>query len=163
VACYQVYETRDGRYVSIGALEPKFWSTLCRLLGREDLIGKQYDHSPETVEALGKIFASRTSKEWDALLSEEEVCYAPVLDPKEATENHQVRHREMILPAAGPDHAVQQQVGIVPKFSVTPGRVRMPSPEPGQHTHEVLRQLGMDAHRIAEMEKEGVVKGISPP
>jgi len=157
--CYNIYRTKDDQYISIGALEPKFWANLCRLLSREDLIAKQNDTGGEAVGELRRIFASRTRPEWDQLLGPEEVCYAPVLDLEETCQNAQVVHREMVREVAWPDGGTSRQVGIVPRFSQTPGTLRRLPSAPGQHTHEILSELGMDRDKIAELESEGVVKG----
>lgn len=156
--CYNIYRTKDNRYISIGALEPKFWAKLCRVLSREDLIAKQNDTGEEAIGELQEIFASRTRAEWDQLLDSEEVCYAPILDLAETCQNTQVVHRQMIREVAWPDGGTSKQVGIVPRFSLTPGTLRRPPSLPGQHTHEILSELGMDRTQIAELEREGVVK-----
>ncbi len=157
--CYNIYRTKDNQYISIGALEPKFWANLCRLLSREDLIAKQNDTGEEVIGELRRIFASRTRAQWDQLLDSEEVCYAPVLDLEETCRNRQVVHREMVQDVAWPDGGKSRQVGIVPRFSLTPGTLRRPPSRPGEHTHEILIELGMDRTKIAEMEREGIVKG----
>jgi len=157
--CYNVYRTKDDRYVSIGALEQKFWANLCRLLGREDLIERQNDTGEETIEEMRKIFARKTRAEWDRLLDTEEVCYAAVLDQDEVCRSTQVAHRKMIQEKTWPDGRTSRQVGVVPRFSLTPGTLRRPPSRPGQHSHEILKELGMDQAAIVSLEKEGVVKG----
>jgi crotonobetainyl-CoA:carnitine CoA-transferase CaiB-like acyl-CoA transferase len=160
--CYNIYRTKDDRYVSIGALEPKFWATLCRLLQREDLIARQNDTSEETIEEVRRIFAAKTRDEWDRLLDAEEVCYAPILDLSETCVNPQLVHRGMIQEVTWPDGSRARQVGVVPRFSRTPGTLRRPPSRPGQHSHEILSELGMDRENIAALEKEGVIKGETP-
>jgi len=159
VPCYNIYRTKDDRYITIGALEPKFWANLCRKLAREDLIAKQYDSTPESLAEVKQIFVSKTSTEWEKLLESEDVCYAPVLNLEETVRNRQVLHREMVVERKGPDNRTLKQVGIVPKFSLTPGKIRIPPPRPGQHTHEILRGLGIDQEEISKLEKGEVVKG----
>ena len=157
--CYNVYRTKDDRHITIGALEPKFWANLCRKLSREDLIAKQYDAGSESLEEVKQIFVSKTSTEWERLLESEDVCYAPVLNLEEAARNDQVLHRDMVVEMKGPGSKNLKQVGIVPKFSLTPGKIRIPPPTPGQHTHEILRGLGISQEAISKLEKEQVVKG----
>jgi len=157
--CYNVYRTKDDRHITIGALEPKFWANLCRKLSREDLIAKQYDASSESLEEVKQIFVSKTSAEWERLLESEDVCYAPVLNLEEAARNDQVLHRDMVVEMKEPGSKNLKQVGIVPKFSLTPGKIRIPPPTPGQHTHEILRGLGIGQEAISKLEEEQVVKG----
>jgi alpha-methylacyl-CoA racemase len=159
--CYNVYRTRDDRYVTIGALEPKFWAELCLEFGREDLIERQFDGSEATLKEVREIFASKTSAEWDDVLASKEVCYAPVLDLAETSLNEQVLHRQMIVDSENSAGGPNRQVGVLPKFSLSPAGIRTPSPEPGRDTCEILKGLGMDEEEIAGLEKEGVVKGPS--
>ena len=156
--CYNIYRTKDDQYISIGALEPKFWVNLCRLLDREDLIDHQNDTSGKTTETLQAIFASRLRSEWDGLLDDKEVCYAPVIDLEETLRNPQFIYRNMIHEERDVDGARSVQAGVVPHFSLTPGALRMPPSRPGEHSREILEEQGMDQPTIDDLEKEGVVK-----
>lgn len=156
--CYNVYRTKDGQYVSLGALEPKFWSNLCRLIGREDLLEQQNNTDDATIEDVRQVFAGKTRAEWDQLLDNEEVCYAPILDLAETFKNPQVVHRQMVDEAAWPDGSRGKQAGVVPKFSLTPGSLRRPPSRPGQHSYEILGELGLDSDTIAKLEADGVLK-----
>ena len=157
--CYNIYRTKDDQYVSIGALEPKFWANLCRLIGREDLIGKQNDTDDATIEEVRQVFVGKTRAEWDQLLDDEEVCYAAILDLSETCRNPQVVHREMVNEVTWPDGSQGKQAAVVPKFSLTPGTLRRPPSRPGQHSYEILGELGLDSDTIAQLEADGVVKG----
>lgn len=157
--CYNIYRTKDDQYITIGALEPKFWATLCQLLDREDLIDLQNDASGKTTTALQTIFATRDRAEWDDLLNDKEVCYAPVLDLEGACSNRQFTHRNMIHEEIGADGTRSVQAGVVPHFSLTPGTLQRPPSRPGQHSREILEELGMSRTAIESLEKEGVVKG----
>jgi crotonobetainyl-CoA:carnitine CoA-transferase CaiB-like acyl-CoA transferase len=159
--CYNIYRTKDEQYITSGALEPKFWATLCRLLDREDLIDRQNDTSGETAKTLQSIFATRTRAEWDRLLDDKEVCYAPVLDLEAVCNNRQFIHREMIHEEIGADGTRSVQAGVVPRFSLTPGTLRRPPSRPGQHSREILNEQGLDRTTIDNLEKEGVVKSAT--
>ena len=160
VPCYNVYETKDRQYISIGALETKFWATLCRKIGREDFIDKQFDQHPDTFHDLKQIFAGKTRVEWDALLGAEEVCYSPVLSIEEVAENEHVLHRKMIVEINDTTGKPLKLVGVGPKLSLTPGAIKSPPPQPGQHTYEILEELGMTHEDITELEEEGVLSGL---
>lgn len=149
---------KDGRYITIGALEPKFWSRLCHVLNRHDLIDKQCDASDAVFNEVQDIFLSKTRKEWNGLLESEEVCYAPVLNPQEATEDPQVRARNMFIKTPIPEKTGINHIGNVPKFSSTPGRIRLPSSDVGQNTEEILREIGIQSQEIVELRSEGVIK-----
>ena len=159
--CYNIYRTKDDQYITIGALEPKFWASLCRLLDREDLVDRQNDTSGATAKTLQSIFATRTRAEWDRLLDDKEVCYAPVLDLAAVCSNRQYIHREMIHEEVGADGTRSVQAGVVPRFSLTPGTLRRPPSRSGQHSREILNEQGLDQTTIDNLEKEGVVKGAT--
>lgn len=159
--CYNIYRTKDDEYITIGALEHKFWATLCRLLDREDLIDLQNDTSGETAKTIQSIFATRTRAEWDDLLDDKEVCYAAVLNLEAACGNRQFVHREMIHEKIDADGTRSVQAGVVPRFSLTPGTLRRPPSRPGQHSREILSEQGLDETTIDNLEKEGVVKSTA--
>jgi crotonobetainyl-CoA:carnitine CoA-transferase CaiB-like acyl-CoA transferase len=155
--CYNIYETKDGKYITIGALEPKFWANLCKILGREDLIEKQNDGSDEVFNDLQQIFRSKTQAQWNELLGLKEVCYAPVLNLQEATEDPQICHRNMVIDHPASLKTKLKEIGIVPKFSLTPGKIRHPSPVPGQDTEEILAEIGIQPSEILQLKSEGVI------
>jgi alpha-methylacyl-CoA racemase len=120
-ACYGLYSTADGRWVSVGALEPKFWSALCVLLGCEDLIPHQFDEGDQRVAAIARlrtIFSSRTAAEWEALCRGRDVCVAPVLTLSEA------------LGWMGE--------ASMPRLSQTPAAPGLRAPTAGEHTAELF-------------------------
>jgi len=158
--CYRVYRTKDDKYISIGALEAKFWENLCRALGREDLAPHQYAtgaQGDEVVSQLEKIFLTKTRDEWMEYLEDFEISHGPVYDFRETFSDPQVLHREMVLEVDHPTEGRIKQVGFPIKLSATPGRVRLPSPGYGEHTREVLEELGYTEGDIEALEKSGVI------
>jgi crotonobetainyl-CoA:carnitine CoA-transferase CaiB-like acyl-CoA transferase len=156
---YNVYECADGRWLSLGSLEPQFWAALCRLVGREDMTSRQADAGawPEFEAHLDAFFRQKPRDEWFRELREIELCIAPVLDLREALEDEHQRARGMTVAVTDASHGEVRQVGVGPKFSKTPGSVRSTAPRPGEHTDEVLRALGRDDEQIAALRAEGVV------
>ena len=158
---YNVYETQDGKWISVGALEPWFYANLCTVLGREDFVEHQdtTDEAKrrEIFEHFRSAFKSKTRAEWFTILSEVDICAAPVYTLAEAFQDPHNRHRRMVIELEVPDVGTVQQVGIAPKLSETPGRVREIAPWPGQHTDEVLASLGYDAATIAEYRGKEIV------
>jgi len=156
---YDVYECADGKYLSIGSLEPQFWEALCRVVGREDMIDAEYDQSrhAEFREHLTAFFRTKTRDEWFAELQGIELCVAPVLNLEEALANEHARARGMVVEVDDPVVGRLNQVGIGPKFSSTPGAVRTTAPHPGEHTEIVLGDLGYSAEQIAEFTGRGAV------
>jgi alpha-methylacyl-CoA racemase len=154
-ACYAVYETRDGRYVTVGAYEERFWTTLCRHFGREDFVADQWAEGPRREELLAFFrarFREKTLEEWRAELAEVEICFGPVNTIEETFADPQVRHRGMIMDVAG-TKAPAPPI----KLSDTPASLRTLPPTLGQHTDAVLRELGLDAAAIAALRAAGVV------
>lgn len=157
---YDVYRTSDDRWFSLGAVEAKFFANFCRVVDRKDLIPLQTQDDSETRqhlhEALRAIFRTKTAEEWFRLLNEVDVCAAPVLTPAEAAADPHNRARGMILEVEGPAGPMSQ-IGIAPKLSHTPGRVRGAAPIPGRDTDAVLSDLGFDNATIAAHRASGAV------
>ena len=161
--CYRPYAASDG-WVTLGALEPKFWQALCRGVGREDLVEHQFDRpARDAHRAVEEIFAARTRAEWQAFASEHDCCLEPVLELDEALDSELVRAREMVVELDQPG-ATQpvRALGVPVKLSRTPGDPhRRPGPSLGEHTRELLAEAGFGADEIAALVESGAVAG--PP
>jgi alpha-methylacyl-CoA racemase len=161
LVCYRPYECADG-WVTLGALEPKFWQAWCRGVGREDLVEQQFarpgSDAHREVEAL---FHARTREEWRAFASEHDCCLEPVLELDEALESELVRAREMVVELDQP--GAQRPVrllGVPVKLSRTPGDAnRSPGPGLGEHTRGVLAGLGYGSEEIAALLESGAAAG----
>jgi alpha-methylacyl-CoA racemase len=163
VICYRPYVCADG-WVSLGALEPKFWQAWCRGVGREDLIEKQFE-SPgsESHEQVVETFKGRTRAEWTQFAKEHDCCLEPVLELDEALASDLVKERAMVvtLDQPGVEDGVRQ-LGIPVKLDRTPGEHnRLPGPALGEHTERVLRAAGYSEDQVAELLEQGAVAG--PP
>ena len=108
-ACYQVYRTADGRFVTLGALEAKFWANFCRALGREDWIERHWEALPQTalIAAVAEAIAARPLAAWQALLAGVDCCYQAVLEPAEVLEDPQIRARGLLRATPGPEPRVE--------------------------------------------------------
>jgi alpha-methylacyl-CoA racemase len=161
LVCYRPYRCADG-WVTLGALEPKFFQAWCRGVGREDLVEKQFEPPGSDAHAeIERVFLERTRDEWQAFAGEHDCCLEPVLDLDEALESELVRARGMVAELAQP--GVPEPVrllGVPVKFSRTPGDPsRLPGPGLGEHTDDVLRGLGYDDGAIAALKEAGAVAG----
>jgi alpha-methylacyl-CoA racemase len=161
VICYRPYECADG-WVSLGALEPKFWQAWCRGVGREDLIEKQFERPGAEAHAeVEKIFKARSRADWEAFAREHDCCLEPVLDLDEALSSDLVREREMVveIDQPGAERPVRQ-LGIPVKLTRTPGaHARLPGPALGEHTEEVLRAAGYSEAEVSELLRMGAAAG----
>ena len=161
LVCYRPYACADG-WVTLGALEPKFWAAWCRGVGREDLVGAQFAAPGSAAHAaVEEIFGARTRAEWEAFAAEHECCLEPVLDLDEALSSELVRAREMVVGLDQPGAAEPVRLlGAPVKMSRTPPDTdRLPGPALGEHTEAVLRAAGYDDARIAALLESGAVAG----
>jgi alpha-methylacyl-CoA racemase len=159
--CYRPYECADG-WVSLGALEPKFWQAWCRGVGREDLVGEQFQPLGSPVhEQVREIFRARSRAQWEQFAREHDCCLEPVLELDEALASELVRERGMVVEIDQPGAAdAVRQLGIPVKLDRTPGEHdRLPGPVLGEHTEEVLLGAGYSAAEVAELLATGAAAG----
>jgi crotonobetainyl-CoA:carnitine CoA-transferase CaiB-like acyl-CoA transferase len=152
-ACYGVYECADGRFMSVGALEPKFWRALCDALDRPDLVGDQYAEGPpqdRLHEELAAVFRSRSRDEWSERLAGLEVCCEPVLELDEVSRHPQIEARGLV-------HDFPTGVEIAPQVPFEPDWRRRGPPGLGEHTSEVLGEVGVQVSQVEKLRAAGVV------
>lgn len=158
--CYNIYETKDGQYISIGALEYRFWVNLCRKLGREDFIPYQFasgEKREEIFRFLQNTFQQKTREEWMIELRDVDVCLGKVLSLEEALNGPQVKHRKIVVEFLDSQKGRQKYLASPIKLSATPPSIRQGAAEFGEHTEEVLRELGLGQEEIKKLKEEGVV------
>lgn len=158
---YEVYETADGKYIALGAIEPQFYARLLELLG-EDAQGleAQWDMAnwPAMQEQLAALVRRRTRDEWDALFDGEDVCYAPVLAMSELRRHPHHQARGTFI-----DDGEFWQPAPAPRFSATPAELRGPAASIGQHSRDILQEQGFTAREIADLLASGaVIQGPEP-
>ena len=158
-ACYNTYETADRRFISIGAVENRFWKQLCDVLGIPEYAALQYDDQrrKEIIEYMRKAFKQKTLDEWDAILGDLDICWGRVQSLSEVLEDPLFRQREMVVEIKGNDGKTSKTLGVPVKLSETPGTVRTPPVDFGASTSDILRELGYSENEIERFEAEGVV------
>ncbi|HEX9529587.1 MAG TPA: CoA transferase, partial [Acidimicrobiales bacterium] len=152
---YDVYETADGGYISIGSIEPKFYAELLRLSGLDgEELPHQMDASqwPAMKERVAATFRTKTRDEWCALMEHTDVCFAPVLSMAEAATHPHNAERGTFLEVAG-----VVQPAPAPRFSRTRAEVSRPPAKPGEHTAEALADWGFSADDVAKLRQAGAV------
>ena len=158
--CYNVFRCADGRHITLGLIEPVFWSRFCDLVGLADLKEAQWPEGEEAEAQMRRVAAlmeTRSCDDWMALLGPADLPVAPVNTMREAFADPQLRHRQMLLEMDHPVEGRIPQLGFPIKFSETPGRLRTPPPLLGEHNDEVLRGLGYAEADIAELRRRSAI------
>ncbi len=158
--CYRPYACKDG-WVTLGALEPKFWSAFVQGVDREDLADKAFEQPGSEAHAeVERIFLERTRDEWREFASNHDCCLEPVLEVEEALDSELVRAREMVTTLDQPGTDGVRQLGHPVKLSRTPADPnRSPGPVLGQHTEEALAAAGYSEEEIAKLIESGAAAG----
>lgn len=158
--CYNIYETADGKYMSLGALEPVFWQNFCNAVERPGWVEKQFDRAAqeELFQELRALFQEKTRDEWIEFFAQHDACCEPVLDLNAAAAHPLAREQDFWIEVARPEGPSQRQPGFPLLFSGSGGEVRLPPPRLGEHTREVLESLGYLRAEIKKLSEEGVVR-----
>lgn len=166
LSCYSVYQTKDERFVALGALEGKFWTGFCEAVSEPEYAKK---HAVNGITADGsapadgvqamleRVFASKTLYEWDAFAAEHDVCVSPILTLDEALDDPQVRAREMIVTHQDPTDGRQQTLAFPIKMSDFTFEITRPAPQYGQHTAELLAEIGISTEQQENLAAQAVI------
>jgi alpha-methylacyl-CoA racemase len=150
---YDVYECADGQWISVGSIEPQFYAELVRLSGMEHEPHQMArDDWPGMRDELTRVFKAKTREEWCALMEASDVCFAPVLSMDEAPHHPHNVARDTFVEVAG-----VQNPNAAPRFSRTPGGIQGPPAHAGQHTDDVLAEIGLSAEDIGALRESGAV------
>jgi len=148
---YDTYETSDGKFVSIGSIEPQFYAQLLSLTGLDaddEFLNLQHDQSmwPHLSERLTAVFKTKTRDQWCEIMEHTDVCFAPVLSMTEAPHHpHNLERGTFVQPNG------VMQAAPAPRFSRTPSTIQRPPAVPGEHTDEVLADWGFDETEVGEL------------
>lgn len=160
-ATYNIYECKDGKYVSLGAVEEKFWVNFCKKLGKEEFIPLQMEitRQPELITSIQSIMLSKTRDEWVEFFSEADICFTPVLTLDEMVHHPQVLSRNMIRTMPNFLGSGKNLVctGVPIKLSETPGEAKLVFAKTGEHTNEILTHLGYSSAQIEHLYNGGIV------
>jgi len=158
--CYNTYETKDGKYISVGCIEAHFWENLCRIVGREDFIPHEYAEGEKKAEIhnhMKEFFRNKTRDEWFEELKDNDIPIAKVYTLEEVFSDPQVLHRQMLAEIEHPRLGKVKQVGIAVKLSDTPGMIRSTAPLLGEQTEQILRDLGYNGEQIGDLRSLGAI------
>jgi|FaiFalDrversion3_1042247.scaffolds.fasta_scaffold00454_6 crotonobetainyl-CoA:carnitine CoA-transferase CaiB-like acyl-CoA transferase len=165
-APYQAFRGGDGKYFTVGAGNQANWRRLCQAIGRPDLLeDPRFATGVDRVrnlkalqEELERTFATRPASSWLEVLEAAQVPCGPIYTLEEVYNDPHVRAREMVVEVEHPTAGKVPQIGIPVKFSLTPGRIRRPAPTLGQHTREVLEEVGFTPQEVEELRRCGAVR-----
>ncbi|MFX1363370.1 MAG: CaiB/BaiF CoA transferase family protein [Promethearchaeota archaeon] len=158
--CYNVYKTKDNKFVSVGVVEVKFWQEFCKGLGRNDLILKQFAKGVDREKVFNIIqeeFLKKTQKEWFNIFKDLDACVMPINTFAEACEDPQIEARKMIVEMNHPKFGKIQNIASPIKYSRTPLIIKNVAPNLGQHTLEILKNLRYSEEDIRSFRKRGII------
>jgi crotonobetainyl-CoA:carnitine CoA-transferase CaiB-like acyl-CoA transferase len=160
-ACYNIYETRDGRHMSLGALEPGFWTAFCEAATHPEWDRPDYfdpgPHQKVLQQELTSFFRQKTMAEWVDYFQGTDCCCEPIMNLAEVMDDSDMRARQMVVDMMHENWGAYRQLGIAPKFSLTPGVIKTHAPELGEHTRSILGELGISSDEIEALRMKGAV------
>ena len=158
-ACYNIYETRDGKHVTLGALEPQFWEAVCRHFKVPEYIPMQFNEEKkdDILDDFKIKFKQKTRDEWMTIFEGIDICLDGVLSVEEALNSDYAKSRNMVVSTEIADNTKTSLLGIPVKLSDSPGAIRTPPPEFGQDTCRILKELNYNQKEIETLEKDGVI------
>jgi len=158
-ACYNTYETADGRYISVGTVENRFWKKLCEFLEVPEYTPLQYDENrrQEIIDFMKVTFLKKTFALWKKDLAGIDACCEPIQNFSEVLTDPLFREREMIVEVAGKDGKKTLTIGVPVKLSETPGSVSTPPVVFGENTEAILKELGYSKKQVKELSDTKVI------
>jgi crotonobetainyl-CoA:carnitine CoA-transferase CaiB-like acyl-CoA transferase len=160
LACYNVYQCADGKYVALGILEEKFWKNFCEVMRHSEWLDRQFVVGEEADKLRGEIsalFLTKTRDEWIIAGADHDICLAPVVEIAEIENNYHLQTRNMIIEQKHPACGKIKGFGVPLKFSRTPAKPGMPAPSLGKDTQAILKELGYSKSDIKTFQEEGVI------
>ncbi len=158
--CYNIYETKDGKHVTLAALEPKFWHTFCTRIGHLELLPFHTPVGPgereQAIDMLRAIFKTKTRDEWVAELGDSDACLGPVYTLDEAFNDPHAQARGVSV-TSGEGEATFQTLPSFPRISEVEDEQRYAPPNMGEHTSELLREIGYSDEEIEQFKTGGVI------
>lgn len=157
-ACYNLYRTSDGKYMSLAALEQIFWKNFCEAVDRPQWKEKQYseEEQEQLINEVSALFSTKTREEWENFFASTDACCEPVLNYDEITEHPLFENQDFFIPPPANSSFPREQLGFPLKFSGDRGEVIQDPPHLGEHTREVISRIGYTSREIDWFRKEGI-------
>jgi CoA:oxalate CoA-transferase len=169
-APYGVFRTKDG-YVTIGAGGDKRWNLFCRTIGAEDLLGDprfvtngdRFRNRDVLADEISERLQGKTSDEWEEILNEAGIPCGPIYRVDQTLNHPQILHRDMVVEREHPAMGMVRLLGMPVKLKETPTGIDRPPPLLGQHTEEVLNEIGLDRAEMQRLEAAGIIRTATAP
>ena len=158
-ACYNIYETKDNRFFTVGAIEDKFWNRFCEVIGKYDWKGKNSDKNiqKKIVEELYFIFKQKTFKEWKEIFGKEDICVEPVLNLDESLNSSYVKERAIITESEDNVDGICNYINSPVNIKPSGKKIRKTHPQKGEDTVAVLESMGYKDSEIKDMKNNGII------
>ena len=160
-ACYQIYATADNQFISLGAVEAKFWQRFCEKIDRQQYVSCQWDgdRQDDILADIQSVMASKTRQEWEDFFADDDICFTPVLNLQEMAQHPQVKNRNMIIVMEDAQGSGKNMMltGCPIKLSHTPAEVQVAFPQLGEHTDIILQRIGYSPREITRLKEEKVL------
>ncbi len=158
-ACYNTYETADGRYMAVGAVESQFWKTFCKHMGFQEYAGMQYDEEKkaEIIAAFRRAFRQKTMAQWEAKFDQIDVCVSGINTIDEVMAAPLFKERQMVQELPGAGGKMEKTLGVPIKLSETPGALENASIDFGADTEAILQELGYSSEKIRQLAETDVI------
>ena len=154
LACYNIYETSDNRYLALGLLEPKFWDLFCRKMNLSELSSLQFqDNQKDLKRTVGDRLKSRSLQDWLEYFQDEDLCITPVQTIQEAMNSEYARHRKIFQTV---EYSFGSMLQMTTPFVKSPSMNR--APEAGEHSSEILRESGYTPEEIEAFRGKGIIR-----
>ncbi|MCX7822311.1 MAG: CoA transferase [Syntrophobacterales bacterium] len=161
LACYNIYRTKDGRYMSLGALEPQFWKAFCGAVGHPEWDTPSYfepgEHQRALIEAISRVFEQKSLEEWIEFFKNIDCCCEPLRNLDEVINDRELEEKGVVVSMIDTYGKLYKELGVVLQCREMGGMIKRGAPELGEHTEEVLQKLGLNSKEIAKLREEGVV------
>ena len=159
-ACYNIYETADGKQMTLGALEPVFWQRFCETVGKTQWVSRQFEQAgqAELIKGVELIFKEKSRQQWEELFATVDACCEPVLNMEEAINHPVSQYGNYWLNAPCGEEKTEIMTGFPLLFTGSPGELRLAPPRHGEHTMEILQSIGYDHETITGLIGRGIIK-----
>ncbi len=161
IANYNIYQCKDGKFMALGSLEPKFWKGFCQMIGKPDWVNRMMP-TPQNISELKRdleaLFASKTQSEWISISANYDICLSPIYDLEEVHKDAHYNERNLFIEMESPHHGKLKGINQPIKFDSKGSQPKIPAPLHGEHSREILIEMGYSEEKITELSNKKIIK-----